>query len=149
MTLVSTTPRSSRDGGVIDSSMSSSNSSNEEPDDDDLGPPHEDEGDGHTNDKLRRPRMRSDLFSQPMPSDSQPMPSEPLHNYGPHFDASMDSGVCTTPAWLGTINPGSDRIVGHILPMLITGTCPSKPTCGAYIYVGYFPTCWWITPARC
>ena len=91
--------------------MSSSNSSNEKPDDDDLSPPREDEGDGHTNDKLRRPGMRSDLFSQPLPSNSQPMPSEPLQNYGPHFDASMDSGVCTTPAWLGTINPGSDRDV--------------------------------------
>ena len=75
--------------GVIDSSTTSSSTaswsssrpmSNDEPDDDDIGPPADDDGDGRADDRIGKPPWRSDFFNQSVPSDSQPMPSEPLRS---------------------------------------------------------------------
>ncbi|CAE7569646.1 RE1 [Symbiodinium sp. CCMP2592] len=105
------TPRS-RDGGVIDSSMDSSSSrfstSHDAHDDDDMGPPPDDEGDGrcHTDASPRRPRWRVGLFA-----DAQ-MPPE--HNYGPHFDDSMDSGLVPPRPDLAPSTPLSNRVAADL-----------------------------------
>ena len=105
-------PPHSRDGGVIDSSMDSSSSrfspSDDIHDDDDMGPPPDDEGDGRrpTDTSLLRPRWRVDLFA-----DTQ---APPGHNYGPHFDHGMDSGLVPPRPDLAPSTPMSDRLADDL-----------------------------------
>ena len=108
----SPSPPHSRDGGVIDSSMDSSSSrfspSDDIHDDDDMGPPPDDEGDGRrpTDTSLLRPRWRVDLFA-----DTQ---APPGHNYGPHFDHGMDSGLVPPRPDLAPSTPMSDRLADDL-----------------------------------
>ena len=108
----SPSPPHSRDGGVIDSSMDSSSSrfspSDDIHDDDDMGPPPDDEGDGRrpTDTSLLRPRWRVDLFA-----DTQ---APPGHNYGPHFDYGMDSGLVPPRPDLAPSTPMSDRLADDL-----------------------------------
>ena len=108
----SPSPPHSRDGGVIDSSMDSSSSrfspSDDIHDDDDMGPPPDDEGYGRrpTDTSLLRPRWRVDLFA-----DTQ---APPGHNYGPHFDHGMDSGLVPPRPDLAPSTPMSDRLADDL-----------------------------------
>ena len=108
----SPSPPHSRDGCVVDSSMDSSSCrfspSDDIHDDDDMGPPPDDEGDGRrpTDTSLLRPRWRVDLFA-----DTQ---APPGHNYGPHFDHGMDSGLVPPRPDLAPSTPMSDRLADDL-----------------------------------